>query len=139
MSQYNYGTTYDLFNDTMNNTVTISAGAGAYSITGNASSVLTTTGISGELSWKDYSTINTSYITNAPFKVNGDAEIDGDLKVKGKSLAEAIDHIEQRLAILHPNKELEERWDELKELGKRYRELEKDILEKEQIWEQLQK
>jgi hypothetical protein len=138
MSQYNYGTTYDLFDDTMN-TVTVSAGGGSYNITGTGGGVLTT-GIGGGagLTWQDY-TINTSYITNSPLKVNGDAEIDGDLKIKGKSIGEALDRIEERLAILHPNAELEEHWDELKELGKRYRELEKDIMEKEQIWKQLQK
>jgi hypothetical protein len=127
------------YNNTMNDTVTISAGPGSggtFNITGGAGSVLTTGlgGLGGGLTWQDY-----TYTTNTPFKVNGDAQIDGDLKVKGKSLIEAIDRIEERLAILHPNKDLEERWDELKELGKRYRELEKDIMEKEKIWEQLQK
>jgi hypothetical protein len=46
---------------------------------------------------------------------------------------------EKRLAILHPNEKLEEKWEELKALGERYRELEKDILEKEKIWEIIKK
>lgn len=87
--------------------------------------------------------INTSWDTtitsNNPLHVKGDAEIEGDLKIKGKSLADAIDNIEKRLAILHPNKDLEERWEQLKALGERYRELEKDILEKEKIWEIIKK
>ncbi len=46
---------------------------------------------------------------------------------------------EARLAILHPNEKLEEKWEELKKLGDAYRALEKDILEKEQIWNTLKK
>jgi hypothetical protein len=70
-------------------------------------------------------------------KVAGNAEIDGQLKVGGKNLCELLDQIERRLAILTPNPELEAKWEELKELGERYRELEKDILEKEAIYKTL--
>ncbi len=72
-------------------------------------------------------------------KVQGDAEFDGDVKIKGKSISETLDKIEQRLAILHPNEKLESKWEELKKLGDAYRALEKDIIEKEQIWETLKK
>ena len=71
--------------------------------------------------------------------VRGNAEFEGDIKLKGKSLSDTLDKIEQRLAILHPNKELEDKWEKLKELGDMYRALEKDILEKEKIWETLKK
>lgn len=71
--------------------------------------------------------------------VKGDANFDGDIKLKGKSLSDVLDNIEKRLAILHPNPELEERWDELKALGERYKELEKEILEKEKMWDILKK
>lgn len=57
----------------------------------------------------------------------------GDIKIGGKSLGEAIDKIEERLGILNPNPELEERWDKLKELRKQYIEMERDLLEKEKI------
>lgn len=76
---------------------------------------------------------------NPGLKVNGDAEFEGDVKIKGKSISETLDKIEQRLAILHPNEKLEEKWLELKKLGDMYRALEKDILEKEQIWNTLKK
>lgn len=46
-----------------------------------------------------------------------------------------IKKIEQRLGILRPNVELEDRWEELKQLGDRYRELEKELLGKEKIWD----
>lgn len=56
-----------------------------------------------------------------------------DIKVGGKSLTEAIEKIEERLGILHPNPKLEERWDKLKELRQQYIEMEKDLLEKEKL------
>jgi len=71
--------------------------------------------------------------------VRGDAEFEGDVKIKGKSISETLDKIEQRLAILHPNEKLESKWAELKKLGDAYRALEKDIIEKEKIWETLKK
>jgi hypothetical protein len=76
---------------------------------------------------------------DAKLKVQGDAEFEGDVKIKGKSIAETLDKIEARLAILHPNEKLEAKWEELKALGDAYRTLEKDILEKEKIWETLKK
>jgi hypothetical protein len=57
----------------------------------------------------------------------------GDIKIGGKSLTEAIEKIEERLGILHPNPELEDRWEQLKQLRKQYQELEKDLLEKEKM------
>ena len=56
-----------------------------------------------------------------------------DIKIGGKSLTDAIEKIEERLGILKPNPELENRWEKLKELRKQYMELEKDLLEKEKL------
>jgi hypothetical protein len=78
-------------------------------------------------------------IDNRTIKINGDADVDGDILIKGKSLTDILNKIEERLSILKPNVELEERWDELKELSKRYRELEKELLEKEEVWKILKK
>ena len=69
----------------------------------------------------------------------GDASFDGDVKIKGVSIGDTLAKIEERLAILRPNEALEERWEKLKELGREYRELEKEILEKEQVWKILKK
>lgn len=63
--------------------------------------------------------------------------IDADIEVNGRSLMDAIDQLEQRLNIMVPNPELEKEWDELKELGDRYRELEKQCKEKGQMWAKL--
>jgi hypothetical protein len=71
--------------------------------------------------------------------VKGDAEFEGDIKLKGKSLEETLTKIEERLAILHTNSKLEDKWEKLKELGNQYRKLETDIIEKEKIWSILKK
>jgi hypothetical protein len=71
--------------------------------------------------------------------VKGDSEFDGDVKIKGVSISETLEKIENRLAILHPNEELEAKWERLRELRRQYIELEKDILEKEKIWNILKK
>lgn len=73
-------------------------------------------------------------LNGATLSVKGNAEFEGEVTIKGKSLTDMLDKIEERLAILHPNIELEDKWDELKELGKRYKELEQEIIEKEKVW-----
>ena len=141
---------YDLFDDIMGTTITAGTGIGVGGIWGTGMGVggspLTTspgtiynTHPGQTLTWHNTNTVWNNTTLNTPLKVKGDAEIDGDIKIKGKSLSEAIENIEKRLAILHPNEKLEEKWEELKALGERYRELEKDILEKEEIWKILKK
>ena len=71
--------------------------------------------------------------------VKGNADFEGEVTIKGKNLSEMLEKIEERLAILHPNPELEDKWDELKELGKRYKELEAEIIEREKVWAILKK
>ena len=77
--------------------------------------------------------------TNNQLTVKGDAEFEGEVTIKGKSLLDAIENLEKRLGLLHPNPKLEGKWEELKELGERYRALEKEILEKEKMWAILRK
>jgi len=77
--------------------------------------------------------------TNNSLDVKGDANFEGDVKLKGKSLSDTLQSIEERLAILRPNIELEEKWEKLKTLGNMYRELEKEILEKQEMWNILKK
>ena len=73
-------------------------------------------------------------LKGATLSVKGDADFEGEVTIKGKNIADMFAKIEERLAILHPNPELEDKWDELKELGKRYKELEAEIIEKEKVW-----
>jgi predicted RNase H-like nuclease (RuvC/YqgF family) len=72
-------------------------------------------------------------------RVVGDAEIFGDLKLNGKSLTETLEKIEEKLAILRPNEDLESRWEELRNLRKAYMDLEKELINKEKVWETLKK
>jgi hypothetical protein len=102
----------------------------------NPGQVLTSNGTN--TSWSNI-TLAEPDIKGATLKVNGNADFEGEVTIQGKSLTDMLEKIEERLAILHPNPELEDKWDELKELGKRYKELEQEIIEKEKIWSILKK
>jgi hypothetical protein len=95
--------------------------------------VLTSNGTSGSWITADPS------LKGATLSVKGDADFEGEVTLKGKSLTDMFSKIEERLAILHPNPELEDKWDELKDLAKRYKELEAEIIEKEKVWAILKK
>lgn len=145
---------YPIYDDTMNSVNTVS-------VTGPTAPTVYTTNNTGSISPGLYWGMNgtsggagqvltsngtgTSWITQDPnlkgssIQVKGNAEFDGDVTIKGKNLNETLERIEERLAILHPNPELEDKWDELKELGKRYKELEQEIIEKEKVWAILKK
>ena len=109
----------------------VATGTGNYTLTNGTGNISPSLGLSFNDQW--------DFNHKQSLSVRGDAEFEGDIKLKGKSLSETLDKIEQRLAILHPNKELEHKWEKLKELGNAYRALEKDIIEKEKIWETLKK
>ena len=79
---------------------------------------------------------NTSHNT---LEVKGDANFEGDVTIKGKSIVDSLERIEERLAILRPNEELEAKWENLRGLRKAYMELEAEIKEKEEVWSILKK
>lgn len=62
---------------------------------------------------------------------------DADIDINGKSLMNTLVSLEERLNWLVPNPELEQEWDELRDLGNRYRELENKCKEKSKMWSQL--
>jgi hypothetical protein len=64
---------------------------------------------------------------------------DADIEINGESLMDMIRGIEQRLNIMRPNQELEAEWDQLRELGEQYRELEKKLQEQSNMWNTLKK
>ena len=155
---YNYSTTSALtggnsFNYTSvlpNVTAILSSSLG----TGGAGATYTTGAGLGTSAWTYNNTITATaspYISTNGYmypntitsghtlQVNGDARIDGSLTVKGVNLSERLDQIEQRLGILRPNNDLEGKWEQLKDLGDQYRQLEKEILEKESMWDILKK
>ena len=78
--------------------------------------------------------------TGTPLIMNQNGKIDmrgedADINMNGKSLRTWMEAVEQRLAILQPNVKLEAEWAELKELGDRYRELEREIKDKMKTWD----
>jgi hypothetical protein len=104
--------------------------------TGAAGQVYTTNG-TGATSW---ATITADpNLQGRQLHVDGNASITGELTIKGVKLSERLDKIDERLAILHPNEELEAKWENLRGLRKAYMELEAEIKEKEKMWGILKK
>jgi hypothetical protein len=97
-------------------------GATQYSVTGS-------NGYSG---WNWSSNIS---VDRAGIEVRGDS----DIKIGDLSLKQFMERVESRLNLLTPNKRLEAEWDELRELGERYRALEKELEEKTKVWEILKR
>jgi hypothetical protein len=57
-------------------------------------------------------------------KVTGDAEFDGDVKIKGYNISKVLEDIQNRLAILVPNPEKLEHFESLKKAYDHYKTLE---------------
>jgi len=111
----------DIITISPSNTFTIN------SMSGTPNAVWTTAG-TGSADWS----INNN--RSATIKLSGE---DADIDLNGKSMKAWMEQVEQRLNILTVNPELEDEWAELKELGDRYRELEKLCKEKADIWTKL--
>ena len=62
---------------------------------------------------------------------------DADIEINGISLLTTMQEIQNRLNILQPNTALEAEWEELYALGRKYRELEQQIKEKQATWDRL--
>jgi hypothetical protein len=107
-----------------------------FSNSGADGQVYTTNG-TGAASW---ATITADpNLQGKTLQIYGDADITGELTVQGVKLSDRLDKIDERLAILHPNKELEAKWENLRGLRKAYMELEAEIIEKEKMWAILNK
>ena len=83
--------------------------------------------------------LTTGVNIQSTLKVNGSADINGDLKVQGRSITESLSRIEERLAILVPNARLEADWEELHQIRMQYVELERKLLEQQKIFDILKK
>jgi hypothetical protein len=91
------------------------------------------TNITGSNGW---STSPLTVANSGALSLVGDG---ADITINGVSLSDTLKNLEQRLNILRPNPGLETEWDELKQLGDQYRELENKILEKQKMWDILKK
>ena len=84
-----------------------------------------------------WANISSSTIPEPTLVVAGNAEIGGTLTIGGQNITKSIDErlsaIEERLCILRVDEKLADRWEELGEMRKRYRELEQECWEKDEI------
>jgi len=104
---------------------------GTHGITSNGTSIT-----NNSVNWQS---ISPTPLTDSNLHIRGTAIFGSDVIIKGKSLNDTLDKIEERLAILHPNPALEDKWSELKELGDKYRALEAEIIAKQKMWDILNK
>jgi hypothetical protein len=77
--------------------------------------------------------------TNAKIHVQGDAVFEGNITWQDRDMREWFESVESRLAILHPNLELEAEWSELAKLRIKYVELERELLAKQKVFDILRK
>jgi len=71
--------------------------------------------------WGTISSITTAGTNTPSLECTGDANFQGDLKVKGVSIAKALDDINRRLAILVPDPEKLEQFEALKKAYDHYK------------------
>jgi hypothetical protein len=71
--------------------------------------------------------ITSSTGDSAALEVKGDANFEGDIKLKGKSLSEFLSKIEDRLAILQPDPKKLEKYESLRKAYENYKLMEKLI------------
>jgi hypothetical protein len=76
--------------------------------------------------------------SDANIHIRGNAVVTGTLSVGGQNITKTIDErltvIEERLAILRPDPDLESRWDELKQARERYIQLEAEFRSAELVY-----
>ena len=101
---------------------------------------LDTSTFSGGFNGITYADISNSYNSGVTIqKGNLQLHEDADIKIGGRSLMKTLDDMLERLAILETNSKLEAEFDELREVGNRYRMLEQELKEKLKTWEILKR
>jgi hypothetical protein len=136
--------TLDLFDsDTNMNSSTIYSSADTITLSSVYGAVPSLTASTiGTLPWTVTGSTNWSQSANIMTDASGTISLKGekaDIDINGVSLVNTLKGIQDRLNILRPNLELEDKWDALKVLGQQYRELEAELLEKQNMWDTLKK
>lgn len=112
----------------LNNAITIPPSS-SYSInTGaglNGTWITAGGGLGASGSGPAWSTITSSATPGMSLDVNGDANFEGDIKWKGRSLTNMIETIEKRLAILTPDPKKLEKYEALQKAYDHYKLMEK--------------
>jgi len=130
MTNNTYSTTYNPLGN-----VTVSGGGYSLS-TGSTNAIYVGAGggagggLSAHTSW------STTASTMSPnsIQVKGDAEFLGNIKIKGRNLADWLDTVDSRLGLLHIDAALETEFDELRALGDAYREAERRFNEQKRVY-----
>jgi len=84
--------------------------------------------------------IATSNIFSMSHDIDGKMRItgeDADIEINGVSLKDTLHSLQERMAILEPNPALEAEFKELRDIRQKYIELERNLLEKKQMWDTL--
>ena len=77
-----------------------------------------------------------SHDIDGKMRITGD---DADIEINGISLKDTLHNLQERMAILEPNPALEAEFKELRDIRQKYIELERNLLEKKQMWDALNK
>lgn len=97
----------------------------------------TTIGAAGSnYQFQDWSIRDSNVTSSGQLSLVGD---NADIVINGQSLNDTLTAIQERMNMLVPNPDMEAEWDQLRELGERYRELEKLCKEKSTAWNKLKK
>lgn len=101
---------------------------------GSHANAVWTTAVPGTgINWNQ-SAVGATITPSATISLKGE---NADIDINGKSMKTWMEQVEERLNLLTINPKLEEEWEELRELGDRYRELEKKCKEKAEVWKKL--
>ena len=86
--------------------------------------------------------VGTYYTNSVPMQsspgkviIAGDAVFEGNITWQDRDMRAWFESVESRLAILQPNVELEDEWEELAKIRQQYVELEKQLLEKQRVFD----
>lgn len=118
-------------NGTFNIATTMNANASAGATGANYYGNIASNGLSGPYYYTSTSphtggwgTITTGGTSKAGLHVTSDAEFDGDVMIKGKSLLKMLETIEKRLSILQPDPKKLEHFEALRKAYEHYKTLE---------------
>jgi hypothetical protein len=101
------------------NTYSGAGGAGLYQITGTGNYTVATGGNNGT-----WASVVNSGTTTPSIQVKGDAEFGGNVTINGQNLAETLQRIQHRLAILVPDPKLLGKYEALQQAYEHYKILE---------------
>ena len=86
--------------------------------------------------------VGTYYTNSVPMQsspgkvvIASDAVFEGNITWQDRDMRAWFESVESRLAILQPNVRLEAEYEELAELGRQYKEMEKKLLEKQRVFD----